>query len=328
MAGPTTARRGGGQSDKPKPSRQGGASPGRSRPASGARTGQDRATPRGAARGTAGGGPGKPPRSAPKRPVKRPAKGAGKAVGKVRGKGAAPARSPLSRRRRLVLWAAAAAAAGAAAWWTFYGSDWLCVTRVSVSGTVVLTPGEVRSAADVPLGEPLAGVDTDAIAGRLRERLPRIESVAVERSWPHAISLKVTERQPKLLLQKGGKYLEIDSEGVRFATVGQPPPGVPRLVMETQDSPSTRRFGPGRLEQEGARVAASLPPAVRKDTAVVRVRSYDGISVELTGGRTIVWGSGERGEEKARTLTALLKAAPTAKHFDVSAPSAPAASGG
>ncbi|MEU4211465.1 FtsQ-type POTRA domain-containing protein [Streptomyces sp. NPDC026206] len=220
-----------------------------------------------------------------------------------------------------------AALLGAGVWWALYGSGWLRVTRVDVSGNTVLTPDEVREAAEVPLGAPLASVDTDAIAERLRNRLQRIEAVDVERSWPRGIGLKVTERQPKALLEKGGKFIEIDGNGVRFATVDQPVQGVPRLVVEPDGSPSHRRFGTEQLEREAVRVAAALPAPVRGDTRAIRVRSYDSITVELTGNRTIIWGSGERSDAKARTLTALLKAAGGAKRYNVSAPAAPAVSG-
>ncbi|WP_338931164.1 FtsQ-type POTRA domain-containing protein [Streptomyces netropsis] len=276
MAGPTTARRGGGKNGKPPRSR-----PSPSPPRSG----------------------GRPGKAKPRRPRLRP------------------------RRRKLLGWAAVTVALGAAVGWALYGSSWLRVTHVEVSGTAVLTSGEVRREAAVPFGDPLASVDTDAIADRLRDRLPRIEAVDVERSWPRGISLKVTERQPKVVLEKGGKFIEIDGTGVRFATVDQAPKGVPRLRMAAEDSPGTHRFGPERLEREAVRVAVDLPPAVRRDTLAIRVRSYDSITLELTGGRTVVWGSGERGDVKARTLTALLKAARGADHFDVSAPGAPAASG-
>ncbi|MFE0043598.1 cell division protein FtsQ/DivIB [Streptomyces albireticuli] len=230
-------------------------------------------------------------------------------------------------RRRLLLWTAAAVLLGGAAGWALYGSSWLRARHVDVSGVRVLTPEEVRKAAEVPLGEPLASVDTDAIAERLRERLPRIDTVSVERSWPRGIALEVVERQPRAIVEKAGKFIEIDGDGVRFATVDRAPKGVPRLTVEAADSPSLRRFGPPRLEREGVRVAESLPADVRADTRAIRVRSYDSITLELTGGRTVVWGSGERGDAKARTLTALMKAARGARHFDVSAPSAPAASG-
>nr|WP_203643532.1 FtsQ-type POTRA domain-containing protein [Streptomyces sp. SID14478] len=222
---------------------------------------------------------------------------------------------------------------GAGGIWLLYGSQWLRLERVTVSGTDVLTRAQVREAAAAPVGSPLISVDTDAIEDRLRRKLPRIDSVDVVRSWPHGIGLKVTERQPALIVEGGGnsgKFVEVDREGVRFATVDRAPKGVPRLELTPDHSgaaASLRRFGPDRLVREAVRVAGQLPGPVARDTRTVRVRSYDDISLELTGGRVVVWGSAEKGDTKSRVLTALLKAAPKARHFDVSAPIAPSSSG-
>ncbi|CAM5539669.1 Cell division protein FtsQ OS=Streptomyces glaucescens OX=1907 GN=ftsQ PE=3 SV=1 [Streptomyces glaucescens] len=92
-------------------------------------------------------------------------------------------------------------------------------------------------------------------------------------------------------------------------------------------SASLRRFGEPRLVREAVRVAGALPAAVARRTRTVEVRSFDDITLKLAGGRTVAWGSGEKGAAKARTLTALMKAAPDARHFDVSVPTAPASSG-
>jgi cell division protein FtsQ len=211
--------------------------------------------------------------------------------------------------------------------WVLYGSSWLRVERVSVSGTRVLTGAEVREAADVSLGAPLISVDSEAVEARLREKLPRIDSVDVTRSWPHGIGLKVVERTPVLIVEKGGKFVEVDAEGVRFATVPEAPKGVPVLELTPTRSAATRRFGTDRLVRAAVGVARDIPDAVARDTRVVRVRSYDSVSLELADGRTVAWGSGEKGRAKARTLTALMKAAPGARHFDVSVPTAPASSG-
>ncbi|MFE2989522.1 cell division protein FtsQ/DivIB [Streptomyces sp. NPDC059262] len=234
---------------------------------------------------------------------------------------------------------------GAATVWLLYGSQWLRVQRVTTSGTGVLTPAQVRAAAAVPVGAPLISVDTGDIEDRLRRKLPRIDSVEVVRSWPHGIGLKVTEREPVLIVENGangkngenreggantGKFVEIDAKGVRFATVQKAPRGVPRLELTPDQSgaaASLRRFGPDRLVREAVRVAGDLPPTVARDTRAVRVRSYDDVSLELSGGRTVAWGSGEKGDTKATILTALMKAAPKARHFDVSVPTAPASSG-
>lgn len=235
------------------------------------------------------------------------------------------------RLRRIIALAVVLLFLGSGTFWLLYGSDLVRVERVSVSGTGVLTPGQVREAADVPLGEQLVSVDTDAIEARLAKALPRIDTVEVVRSWPHEIRLKVTERTPVLVIHKAGKFIEVDDEGVRFATVTKAPKGVARLKWEATGSGSAaaslRRFGEGRLTREAVRVAGALPESVARATRSIKVRSYDDISLEMTDGRTVDWGSSEKGAEKGRTLTALMKAEPRARHFDVSVPSAPASSG-
>ncbi len=240
-------------------------------------------------------------------------------------------RSRRARLRVIVILGLVLVFLGIPAVWLFYGSDWLRAERVSVSGTRVLTPAQVRAAADVPLGEPLISVDTEAIETRLRRKMPRIDAVDVVRSWPHGIGLKVVERTPVLILQKGGKFVEVDDEGVRFATVSEAPKGVPALELTLSRSSSAaaslRRFDESRLVREAVVVARAVPAAVARDTRTVKVRSYDDISLELKDGRTVAWGSSEKGAVKARTLTALMKASPAARYFDVSVPTAPASSG-
>ncbi|MFD0342902.1 cell division protein FtsQ/DivIB [Streptomyces sp. NPDC127117] len=246
-----------------------------------------------------------------------------------------PARPPRPRpearrlpsRRTLIVTGVLALLLAAGTVWALYGSSWLRAEQVRTTGVDVLTPAEVEAAAAVPVGAPLISVDTDAIADRLRQKLPRIDSVDVVRSWPHGIGLKVTERQPVLLVKKGAKFIEVDAKGVRFATVDKSPGRVPLLELKPDQSASLRRFGSARLVREAVRVAGELPGGVAKDTEVVRVTSYDSISLQLTRGRTVNWGSGEGGPVKARVLTALMKAAPKAGHFDVSAPTAPSVSG-
>ncbi|MGW3664218.1 cell division protein FtsQ/DivIB [Streptomyces sp. NPDC005141] len=231
------------------------------------------------------------------------------------------------RPHRLIILLIAVVLAGVASVWILYGSPWLRVERVSTSGTRVLTAGQVEEAADVPAGSPLISIDTDAIEARLRRKLPRIDSVDVVRSWPHGIGLKVAERTPVLLIEKGANFIEVDAKGVRFATVSDAPKGVPVLELTVSRPAVLRRFPADRLVREAVRIAGDIPDSVARDTRTVKVRSYDAVSLELRGGRTVEWGSGEKGRAKARTLLALMKADPEARHFDVSAPTAPASSG-
>ena len=233
----------------------------------------------------------------------------------------------LPRGRGLIVLSVSLVLLGAGIGWVLYGSTWLRVEHVKATGTEVLTPGEVEAVAAVPIGSPLISVDTGAIGSRLRQKLPRIDSVEVVRSWPHGIGLKVTERKPALVMKNGAKFDEVDAKGVRFATIQQPLNGVPLLELTPSHSPSQRRFGTDRLVLEAVRITGELPPAVAKEMRSVKISSYDSVTLELTGGRSVLWGSDEEGELKGRTLSALMKARPKSARFDVSAPTAPAVSG-
>ncbi len=240
-------------------------------------------------------------------------------------------RRRLARRRTLVLLVVLALAVGGFGTWALYGSDWLRVERVAVrwiEGPHQVTDDQILTAAQVPVGEPMIALDKDAVRERVLDALPRVESVLVVRAWPHGVTLKVTEREAEVVMRSAGGYTEVDGAGVPFAEVDERPSGVPLLELELGNSPSLGRFGADRIRREAVGVAAALPAAVRRDTQVIHVESYDSVSLELSGGRTVLWGSPEDSAAKAETLTRVMKAAEDATHFDVSVVTAPAASGG
>lgn len=238
----------------------------------------------------------------------------------------APRVGPPRRRTVLVVLVVATVLLGGGTW-ALYGSPWFRATRVKVEGGKELTARQVERAAEVPLGGPLVSVDTGAVRRRLLKALPRIDRVAVDRTWPHTVTVKVTERVASAVLRSGRTYTEVDEQGVRFATVDRPPAGVPLVELTPASFAGPRQFGAKELLRGAIAVAADLPDAVRAKAEAVRVRSYDGITVELLGGREVMWGSPEQGARKAAVLTALMRAQPHAVRYDVSAPTSPAVAG-
>lgn len=252
---------------------------------------------------------------------------------RLRGGPHQPSPQPLpkgaARRRRNVLLVALAAltVVGGGGGYLVYGSPLLRAEHVKVSGNSVLTDDQIVAAAKVPLGGALFSVDTGAAGKRLTAALPRIDHVDVERSWPHTVRLRITERIPSAVLKNGTRYTEVDRGGVRFATVDRAPRGVPLVQLTDPRAASVRQFGTKGLLRAAIAVSAELPQSLGGHATAIRVRSYDGITVELSGGREVVWGSSGDGARKAQVLTALMKAQPDATHYDVSAPTAPAVSG-
>ena len=94
--------------------------------------------------------------------------------------------------RRVAIGAGAGAAVGLVAWLLLF-SPVLAVRTIAVRGTTRLTPAQVRAAADVVRGTPLARVDEAAVVRRV-EALKQVAQVRVTRGWPSTLRLQVVER--------------------------------------------------------------------------------------------------------------------------------------
>lgn len=196
--------------------------------------------------------------------------------------------------------------------WLVFASSVLAVQGVRIEGTQVLDPRVVRRAAAVPTGSPLATVDLDAIAKRVRA-LSAVDSVDVSRSWPDAVRIDVTERVAVAVVQQGNALRGLDDQGVLFRRYPSRPHSLPLIRMS----------GHARSDAlaEAAKVAGSLPPSIAAKVDYVEVRTVDTIALRLRSGRVVRWGSADGSDAKARVLAVLLKQ--KASSFDVSVPGQP-----
>lgn len=195
--------------------------------------------------------------------------------------------------------------------WLMGWSSVFSTDEVVTEGLVVLTHDDVVAAAQVPLGGPLARVELDAIAERVRE-LPPVADVAVSARYPHTVAIEVTERTPAVALQIGRNYVSVDASGRAFHSSQEAPDGV--LVARGNVSDET-------LLAAFAHVAAALPADVRHQAQSIGGETQDSITISLTDGRRVVWGGPEASELKAQVIAPLLSVKATV--YDVSAPSHP-----
>lgn len=200
-----------------------------------------------------------------------------------------------------------------ACWWAIYHSPLLDAREVSVGGLSALQREQVAQVAAVPVGRPLASVDLDAIRARVAA-VPRVESVRVERDWPHTVRIVVRERKAALVLPDAGRFAEVDKDGVRFGTVEAAPAGVPVVVADA-DTVS------GETLRGVHQVVSSLPPPVAQRVRNITAHTRDDIVLTLDGGESVTWGGAEASDRKALVLGVLLRN--PARFYDVSAPDAP-----
>ncbi len=221
------------------------------------------------------------------------------------------ARARLIRRLRAAGIAAAVLAIVGFGVWAVYGSEWLRTRAVTVTGADLTGTEAVLEAAGLPLGTPLAAVDTAGVSARVGE-LAAVAQARVSREWPDTITIAVTEEQPAIALDVESVYVWVSAQGEVFHQSSERPEGV--LLAR------------GAISEEAtlaalARVATDLPPSVREQTASLKADTADSVTVVFADGRHILWGSPEDGPLKASVIVPLLGV--EAREYDVSAPTHP-----
>jgi cell division protein FtsQ len=224
-------------------------------------------------------------------------------------------RQRLRRRILMVSAAIGAVAVVAGGVWVVYFSPVFAATTVSISGTSILTAADVTAAAQVPLGTPLARLDTGVIANRVKQ-LKAVADVTVSRSVPHGVKIVVKERTAVYAVSSGSGFDLVDASGVPYTSVVDAPAGLLVATVSGNDE---------RLRKDVAIVVTALPKGLRDRAVLISAGSPDSIVIELSGGGEVVWGSAESSAQKAEVVAALLSV--KASVYDVSSPSHPTTKG-
>ncbi len=220
------------------------------------------------------------------------------------------------RRRRLIRWGwlALVVVVAATVVWAVWLSSLMTVRQVEVEGISGAEAAAVRDLAAVPMGGPLARVDTGAVAHRVRGKIT-VAQAEVSRSWPSTIRIVVTPRTARIVARGADGSLQlVDATGVAFATVSQAPAGLPVVTVTSPE-------GADRAALKAAlSVIAQLPPDLATQVGSLEVSSPSHVTFQI-GQVTVIWGGGDRAERKAEVLRVLLGTHPAT--IDVSTPDTP-----
>jgi cell division protein FtsQ len=221
------------------------------------------------------------------------------------------------RRRRLTLrnalWLGAGVAVVLLAAWVALFSPLLTVRTIDVTGTERLPVGVVKNLADGAKGVPLSRVDVSQVSEEVLA-LPGVRDATVQRAWPSTLRIQVVERKPLAAVPTEQGFQLVDGEGVVLDTVAKPPEGIPQVSVDVASAGS-------QTVREVAAVLQALPGDLRSQVSGAGATSRDSVTLKLTSGATVVWGSADDSPRKVKILQALLET--DAKVYDVSAPELP-----
>jgi cell division protein FtsQ len=186
------------------------------------------------------------------------------------------------------------------------------VRHVEVTGNRLVTAAQVRQAARIRTGAPLATVDAAAAARRV-EQLAPVLSATVRRSWPDTIVITVRERTPVFAVAAAGGYQLIDSHGVAVRRVSRKPASMTLL----SSPPGVLRGNPAVYA--AAVVLRQLPRSLRSRIVSVSAASASSVTLHLAGRITVLWGGASSPAQKLSELGMLLGR--HARYYDISDPS-------
>lgn len=222
-------------------------------------------------------------------------------------------RAELRRRtRRRATWLAAGLAPLVVAAGVVF-SPVLDVDTIEVTGNRRARREVVLDAAKAREGDAMVTLDVEAIRERVG-RLPQVKSVTVRRDWPATLRIAVVERVPAIAVRRPGRYDVVDIEGVLIAVVRDVPAGTP--VLSYPGEPNAV------VVDATVDLMNALPAPIRGQVKDLASDASGSLSFTLDDGAVVVWGTGERAEEKVRALTLLLPQ--KARRYDLRVPDRPA----
>jgi cell division septal protein FtsQ len=220
------------------------------------------------------------------------------------------------RRKRALLGAAGALGLVLLVVLTAY-SPLLAVRTISIEGTSRIDAAAVSAALDDQLGRPLTLVDFGEVKSTL-EKFPLIQSYVTEARPPDTLVVRIVERRPVVTVAAEGAFQLLDSAGVVVETTPARAPGYPMI-----DTAATPVDSPGYAAATAVLLALSPDFLAKVDS--VGAATPDSVTLVLTSGQRVVWGSAEDSALKARILASMIAnpGLPSVSEYDISSPEAP-----
>lgn len=176
----------------------------------------------------------------------------------------------------------------------------LAFREVRVEGGDRVTSQAVADALQGLYGEPLARVSDERVQTAL-EPLTLVQAFETRIEPPGTLVVTIVERKPVGAVLSGQSFAVVDAAGVTLWEEPTVPAGLPRiLVTADSSSPSFRAV---------TRVLRALPEEILSQVEGVTATTLDDVRFTIRGSsHEVVWGSSERSAEKARVLSAALRA--------------------
>lgn len=233
-----------------------------------------------------------------------------------------PQHRKASRRKVGIIATATSVALLAGGWALLYFSPLLAIEDITHEGLDLVAESEAAERTAVLTGTPLPQVNDDAVT-KLFADTPAVDDVSLRAEPPHGLVVIVNEHTPVAMSPRGKQYVVFSETGNELAEI-------PAKRAQEFDLPvvaSASDVADQEIFATITEVLGSLPDDLRDQVRAASGASMDSIELELSSGKTVMWGNTEQAEKKILVLEALLglddEQAAEISEYDVSAPDFP-----
>lgn len=178
-------------------------------------------------------------------------------------------------------------------------SPLMALQTIEVKGTDRVDAAEVRAALSGQIGTPLARIDLGEVKQQIAG-FPLIESYVTEEEPPHTLVVTVTERTPVVAVKSGKSFDLVDPAGIVVQSMTKRPSGMPVADIGRAKLGST-------VFRTMTEVVLAMPASVRDQVSGIAASTSDDVTLTMSDGSSVVWGSPDESAAKATLLAALVK---------------------
>jgi cell division protein FtsQ len=228
----------------------------------------------------------------------------------------------MGRRRFVVLCFVAALVTLAALAWPLAHSRFFSARVVVVHGAHETPLVQVIATAGLSNAPPMIDVHAGA-AQRALDALPWVRRATVSLEWPDGVRITLSERRAVCAVARGAGWVELDRTGRVLADVDNAPAGLVHAALPGALPAPGGTLGGG--SSPALTVAATLPPLLRPDVALVEAGPGATVVLELVGGVDADLGGANQLGAKYEDVASIEAGAPPAAGsvIDVSVPQSP-----
>ena len=183
----------------------------------------------------------------------------------------------------------------------FY-SPLLSVQTIRVEGASLLDSVQVEQKLEPLKGTPLTCINDQKVR-ELIDQEHVLRGVQIEAHPPHELVVNLKERTPVAVIHQDGKYMVVDSEGIKLREVENADGINVPLVDVGQEAPQD-----SAAFRTVANVLSALPSSILTQVKEARASSTSNINLTLKDGVVVQWGTAEESDLKAKVLTKLMEA--------------------